>query len=219
MYKKVSVLVFVMVMLSPAVQAAEALSRADRWEFYLQSRWIDGQTLDTAGPSEVTTSDDNTWAFGFGYNFSNRLSLSGEFAWGSVGYTANTVDENSNPVNLGGNLDTGSTMANLTYYFSEGHLAPFVSAQAGAVFVDSNIPSGPPGNVCWWDPWLGYVCSSSQPTYATTNFGYGLAAGIRWDGPKGFFLRGSIGENWINFDSVSGTPGFGIFRFDVGSVF
>lgn len=210
---------FVMVLFIADVNAASPINRSEHWEFYFQTRWIEGETVDLQGPAEVTISDENTFAFGFGYNFNNRLSLSGEFAWGSVSYTANSIDANGDPVRLGGTLDTGSTFANLTYYFSEKSLAPFVGAQMGWVFVDSNIPAGPPSNVCWWDPWWGYICSPYQPTYSETSFGYGVTAGLRWDGPNGFFVRGSIGESWIDFDSTSSAPGFRIIRFDIGSTF
>ena len=88
----------------------------------------------------------------------------------------------------------------------------------GWTFVDSNIPSGPPEGVCWWDPWYGYVCTAYQNTYTKNYFSYNLGLGARWDVYPGFFLRGSVGWQWMDLGKA-GTTDFMGGRLDLGYMF
>lgn len=203
----------------PVCVSAGAAQRAERWEAYFQANWVGGEEVDLNGPASVDVSDDQGWAFGFGYNFTNQWSLAGEFGWGSSSYRADSVDENGDDVRIGGTLDTATTFLNGTYYLFNNSFTPYVSGLLGFTYIDSNIPSGPPSNVCWWDPWYGYICTPYQPTHDETAWTYGLSAGVRWDGPKGFFLRGGMGESWLNLDNADGQPSFTIWHLDIGTTF
>lgn len=205
--------------LSAPLACAGPAHRAERWEAYFQARWIDGEQLGLRGPATVDVSGDQAWAFGFGYNFTNQWSVSGELGWGSTGFRVDSVDENGDDVRVRGTLDTTTTYLNGTYYLLDRALTPYVSGVLGWTYIDSNIPSGPPSNVCWWDPWYGYICTSYQPTHTETAWSYGLSAGLRWDGPKGFFLRGGVGETWFDLDAADGRPSFVNWRLDIGTTF
>ena len=198
---------------------AEPADRAERWEAYFQIRQTQGENVDLDGPASIEVNDDTSWGFGFGYNFNNKMSLGGAFTWGSANFKVNTLDENGDTLKLGGTLDTASTLLNGTYYFMDSKLTPYVSGLLGWTYIDSNIPAGPPVNVCWWDPWYGYVCSLTQPTHSETSFSYGGSLGVRWDGPRGFFLRGGVSELWMDVNAADGTPSFTTWNLDIGSTF
>jgi len=49
--------------------------------------------------------------------------------------------------------------------------------------------SGPPGFGCWWDPWLGYICTPCQSTRTSNEFSYQAGVGLRWDVSTAMSLR------------------------------
>jgi opacity protein-like surface antigen len=204
-------------LLSVDVSAA----RKDKWEMTLQARYTDGTTFGFDGGATAELDDAFGWGFGIGYNFTDQLALSMDFSWSSMNYTATaeSADTPGTTRQITGRADTSSTQLNLTYYFSPERLTPFVAGGLGWTWVDSNIASAPPATGCWWDPWWGYVCYPYQPTYSATEFSYNAALGVRWDIRESFFLRASIGKQWIDLDKASGTPDITLGRFDIGFAF
>ncbi len=71
---------------------------------------------------------------------------------------------------------------------------------------------------CFWYPWWGYICGPVVPTTSSTDFNYGVGAGIRWDVNRQFFLKGGVDQHRVDFSS-SGTPEFTVWRLDFGSRF
>jgi len=49
-------------------------------------------------------------------------------------------------------LDSFSASVGGEYYLNSCQLKPFLSANIGWNRIDTNIPSGLPDTVCWWDP-------------------------------------------------------------------
>ncbi len=76
-----------------------------------------------------------------------------------------------------------------------------------------------PSTGCYWDPWWGYVCYPYPPTYTATEFSYNAALGVCWDIRESFFLRASIGKQWIDVDKASSTPDITLGRLDIGFAF
>jgi len=150
---------------------------------------------------------DNHWAFGL------------EFSWREAGYSATTTPDVGNPnpsFTASGTLDVSTTALTATYHFSPSSLTPLVTANVGRTWIDTNIPNGPPSNVCWWDPWWGYYCGPVVPTKSDVYWSYGLGLGVRWDSQGPFFLRGLVNEQWIDVGGNVGTPSFTIYRVDLG---
>ena len=197
--------------------------RAGRYEVTLQPRYLDSKDVGFSGGSNIELDDDLGFGFGFGYNFTNKLALHLDWSWASMNYRANiaSTDAGGNPTGTqtaSGTLDTSTVAVNMTYYFLDGPVTPFVMGGIGWTFVDSNIPSGPPEGFCWWDPWYGYVCTSYQNTFTDDSISYNLGVGARWDMTPGFFLRGSVGWQWVDFDRA-GTEAFVGGRLDIGFIF
>ena len=136
--------------------------------------------------------------------------------WDSADYEATRVIENDGTRNFDSTLDATSLAATAEYIFSQGRISPFVNASAGWTYVDTNIPSGPAQGGCWWDPWFGYICGTSQPSLTKTEFSYGAAAGVRFDLSENFFLRASVGKSYIDYDKNIGDSGRTIASIGIG---
>jgi len=197
--------------------------RRGRYEITLQPRYVASREIGTDGGSKLELDPALGFGVGFGYNFTNKFALHLDGSWARSDYQAMiaTTNISGNPTGTttaGGTLDTTTVALNLSYYFLNGPFTPFLMGGIGWTFVDSNIPSGPPQGVCWYDPWYGYVCSSYQNTYTKDYFSYNLGLGARWDVVPGYFLRGSVGWQWVDLGRA-GTTGFMGGRLDLGYMF
>lgn len=209
--------------LAPAPTLAQETSRAKRWEFNVGARYLNSESLAFDNTSQADV--DASWGFLFGlaYNFSDRFSLGGEINWSSMDYTARLTPSTaggSAPATIRGTAYTTSLAVNAVYHFLSGPVTPYVSGSAGAVYLDTGIPSGPPVTGCWWYPWYwGYVCGSVVPTKTSTDWIYGVGAGLRWDINEKFFLRAGVQQVWWSAGSAEGTPSFLSYRADFGVKF
>ena len=196
-------------------------NRQDGFEIVLQSKYVDSKTFSGQNGSGADVQDSWGWGFGFGYNFTEHWAFNFDISWRSANYDATVIAEDENnpgtkeTVKYSGRLDTSSTQFSATYNFMDKRFTPFVSGMLGWTFVDTNVPTGPPQNWCWWDPWWGYICSSYVPTVSETDFTYGGALGLRFDITRNMFLRASYNKAWIDFKNASAED-FDAFRLDIG---
>jgi len=218
--------VVILLAVSTSAGAADPIPfrpRQGRSEITLQPRYIASKEIDAGGGSKVDLDSAFGFGLGFGYNFTNNFALHIDGSWASADYQAKIATTNSGgtptgTTTVGGTLDTTTVDLNLSYYFLDGPLTPFVMGGIGWTWVDSNIPSGPPTGTCWYDPWYGYVCTSYQNTYAKDYFSYNLGLGVRWDVAPDFFVRGSVGWQWMDLGKA-GTTDFLGGRLDLGFLF
>ena len=196
-------------------------NRGGGFEVVLQSSYSDSKGLQGENGSSADIQDTWGWGFGFGYNFDEHWAFNFDIGWRSANYDATVVVEdkddpsNSGPKSFTGRLDTSSSLFSGTYNFLDKRFTPYVSGILGWTFLDTNIPTGPPQNWCWWDPWWGYICSSYIPTKSETDFTYGGALGLRFDVTRTFFLRASYNKMWIDFKHGSAED-FDVVRLDLG---
>jgi opacity protein-like surface antigen len=196
-------------------------SREGSFEITLSSNYVDSKNLSGDQGSSADIQDSWGWGFGFGYHLSEHWQLGFDINWRSSNYDATIVVEdldnpgNSGPKNFAGRLDTSSTLFSATYNFSNKNFTPYVSGIMGWTFVDTNVPTGPPQNWCWWDPWFGYICSTYIPTRSETDFSYGGSLGLRYDINRSMFLRAAYSMLWVDFKNT-GAEDFGAFRMDIG---
>jgi opacity protein-like surface antigen len=217
-------LVAVCALAVPFSSADAQTRRAERWQFSVPISFTFSQSVGGEGGSFVDVNNDVGWGFAFGYHFSEKFYLGGEATWIRAGYDATITidddgDENSDGTTvLGGTLDASSLQAVGQFNFLEGSvLTPFVRANLGMTYTDSNIASGPPQGTCWWHPWWGYICDTWRPTYDRTSFSFGGGAGVRADVSRSFFLELSFNGLWI--DLANETPLFDGIRMNVGWIF
>ncbi len=202
-------------------QADTYRSRAERWEFTVQMRYVDDQSISFTGGSEFNVNSDIGWGFGFGYNFNEHLAMSFDIGWNSPSYDATIVSADTPALasrRASGELTTSSMHLNLHYNFIAGPITPFVTAGIGSTYVDSNLAYGPPSSSCWYDPYWGYYCDSYQATYSDSRFSYNASVGMRWDMARDVFLRASIGTHWIDMKN-SGDQDFTTGRLEIGFMY
>src|SRR4030095_14782244 len=96
--------------------------------------------------------------FGYAYNFDQHKSLGIDFAWSDIDYRA-TVQPGAGNGNFAGtinsSIETWTVRFNGTYHLLEGNFTPYVTGGLGWTYIDTNIPTGLPQNVCWYYPWYG----------------------------------------------------------------
>jgi opacity protein-like surface antigen len=204
------------------VLAADAQSsprRAGAWDFTLQPQYSGSASWSGGNASEAETDGGYGFGLGLAYNFSVHLSLGGDLQWNQTDYRATVTPDAGNPGSafaLSGELYTSSLRLNGTWNLLASAFTPFVTGGIGWTYVDTNIPDGPPGTVCWWDPWWGYYCGSYVPTKTETYFTYSASAGLRWDFPQSFFLRALAARQWLDVGGDIGQPDVTQYRIDIG---
>jgi opacity protein-like surface antigen len=219
-FEKTITMVAIAVVLLAGTTVADAQYREDRWEFSLGTFYQLGTTIDGEEGTGLDTDNEFGFTLGGGYNFTDRLATTFGFQWAGVGYDATALDEDLNPVDISGKYDSFTFSGNLVYYFSDGPLSPYVGAGIGWTWIDTNVPNGPPSTWCWWDPWWGYVCSTSYPTETLNAFSYQATLGLRYEFDNDrTFLRLGYTSQWMDFDASSGTPRFDVIVLDIGWMF
>jgi opacity protein-like surface antigen len=206
---------------SPVCLAQES-SRAGKWDLSLQFQYDESQSIDNQQGSHADIESAYGWGFGVDYNLNDHLALGVSFHWHDADYTATVPADITTPAatrTYRGTLETTTTMFNGMWNFSSNDLTPFVLGGLGITWVDTNIPDGPPGTVCWWDPWWGYYCGPVVPTKADNYWTYKVGAGLRWDSKSPFFMRALVSKQWIDVGGGVGTPSFNQIRIDIGTRF
>jgi len=211
------------VLICCAMGAHAQAGRAGKWDFTLQPQYTQG--TDVGGANGSTAKIDSDYGFGFGlaYNFSDRFSLGGELTWSQADYTANVVGAPPFPglsTTIRGEMYTSTLRLNGTWHLLPGPLTPFLTGGLGYTYVDTNIPEGPPTSSCWWDPWTGLTyCGTYYPTRTDSYFSYLAGAGVRWDSPQSFFLRGVVLQQYLDVGGAVGTLDTTQYRIDLGFKF
>lgn len=143
------------------------------------------------------------WGFGIGWNWTENWNLSYRFSLNKPDYTATIVPEDpaEETQTLNYEMSKYSHQFNVTYHFMDGPITPYVQAGIGWTKLDSNVPSQPPTTGCWWDPWWGYICTTTWETFKTSKFTYNVGAGLRWDVNGMVFLRGAWNRQFISLDN------------------
>lgn len=190
-----------------AIATSQAASpfkgRAASWEFTLGPSYIKGKTVDFDGGSHIDTNSNTGINFGIGYNYTDQLATNVQVAWSSSNFSGERMLDTGSTQAVSGTADVSAIQLNGQYYFLKGAITPYVVGGLGWTSIDTNIPTGPPTGVCWYDPWWGYICGEYQPTRVESFLSYNVGVGVRWDINRKVFLRASIGKYWINADNTS----------------
>src|SRR5262245_36303254 len=183
--------------------------------------FTDGQNYSFEGGSTAKTDTRFCITLGYAFNFDQHKALGVEFSWGDQDYRATVqpgIGNNNNTVNINGALETWTVRFLGTYHFMEGNFTPFVTGGLGWTYIDTNIPTGLPQNVCWSYPWYGAYCGTYVPTATSTKFSYNAGAGLRLEMGKGF-VRGMVNQQWLDFGGSYGSNSVTQYRLDFGIKF
>jgi hypothetical protein len=214
-------LILLITALLAAAPAHAQSTRGGKGEFYLSPVFTDGKSYSFEGGSTARTDTGFGITLGYAFNFDQKRALGIEFAWSDQDYVANVQ---GGPGNLGNNgtiraaLETWTVRFLGTYHFMEGNFTPFVTGGLGWTYIDSNIPTGLPENLCWYYPWYGSYCATYVPTATSTKFSYNAGLGLRMEMGKGF-IRGMVNQQWIDFGGNYGSDSVTQYRIDFGVKF
>jgi len=192
--------------------------RGEKWESTFKVVYGQDTTIDAQGGSSTYIKSDFGWGFTLGYNLNPHILLNWDFSSTTPSYKATLVPDSGPEVDINHKMDIYETQFNVVYNVLESSFTPYIQAGAGWSYIDSNIASGPPGAVCWWDPWWGYVCNGYQSTFNDTRFSYNVAAGIRYELSNYLTLKASYRQGFIDL-SNSDDASIGSYHFEIGSIF
>jgi opacity protein-like surface antigen len=198
-------------------RASSATARAGHWEPRIGIVYGNSSTTDFKGGTTVDTESGVGFVGGVDYHFTERLSAGATLSYDSKDYTANAAtDVPGETIQVKGSMDTTSLMVTGTYNFLTGRFTPLVTGGFGWSWVDTNIADAPPDVDCWWNPWYGYVCTSSPNTKGIDGFAYELGVGLRYDFGNSLAADGIYKMKWVGFDNATGTPSFDGFQVNLG---
>jgi opacity protein-like surface antigen len=205
-----------MLALAPAAFAQSA-DRAGTWETRLDIVYQNSSDWDFNGGTTADIDSDTSFLIGVGYHLSDNLELGGNVTFGQTDYTADIVGDQIGEIfSVEGEYEYTSLIFDATWNFLPGAFSPFVSANAGWSWVDTNIATEPPQTGCWWDPWWGYVCTTFQDTKSIDGFAYGFDVGARYDFSDSIAAHLSYRMMWVDLDNADGTPDVDGFRLGIG---
>lgn len=197
--------------------SAQSVNRAGDWEGRLGILFTNSSNWDFNGGTTADIKSDSSFLAGLGYHVSDQLELGGNITFGQTDYTADIAgDEPGEIFGVHGSYDSTSLLFDATWNFLPGQFSPFVTANAGWAWVDTNIAEGPPQTGCWWDPWWGYVCTTFQDTKSIDGLSYGLGIGARYDINESFAIHASYRMQWVDISNAKGTPDLDGFQLSFG---
>lgn len=212
---------FLLAALAAAALAHAQTTRGGKGEFYVSPVFTNSKSYNFDGGSTARSDTGYGLTLGYAYNFDQHKALGVEVAWGSADYRA-TVQPGVGNVNsatdIRGTLDTWTVRFLGNWYLTKGDIAPYITGGLGWTYIDTNIPTGLPQNVCWYYPWYGSYCAAYVPTATSTKFSYNVGAGIRAELGKGF-IRAGVNEQWMDFGGSYGSSAFTQYRIDFGVKF
>lgn len=195
-------------------------ARTGKWQVALIPSYTTSKTIEFDGGAKAEIDEHSGFGIGVGYNYSDFVELELDIGTANADYTGTRIlDDGSNTSQrYNGTFNTSHMNLGLTYNFIASRFTPFIKGNIGLTYIDSGIPTGNIGTVCWWDPWWGYYCGPYAQTYTSTDFSYGADAGLRFDINNKMYLKGSVGKSYINLDNSS-TADFTRYQFTVGFMF
>jgi len=194
-------------------------SRANKWDMSLILFNTESEDYGNPGGSTLDVDSETGWGFSIAYNINANLGLGFDFSYVRPRYKAVLIDEDEMATEIGTKLDVSTGQFKGIWNILKGPLTPYVEAGLGWTYIDSNVADGPPITGCWFDPFLGWVCSTFYSTYSDTSFSYSGALGVRWQVSPEFFLRGGYNQTRIDLSSAAGDLDLGSWRIDIGTSF
>lgn len=205
-------------MLAP-LALADRTHRTDA-TFYLN--YLDDTSVKFQNDTKIETHSDVGFGVGFAYHYTSQLSVGVDTTFQSISYDAYyKAEDDAGDITdhiYGSKMDNLSISINADYYFTPNKVAPYVNGRFGWSFIDTNVPDGPPGSVCWWDPWLGYICDYYQPTKSSSEFGYGAGLGLRYEVNRTSFFKIEYSINYLDVSRADSFDMTGI-RLEFGAMY
>jgi outer membrane protein W len=193
--------------------------RDRKMEFFFIPQYIDGKNLDFNGGAKAEIDSSVSFGFGFGYNFDANWNLGLLFSYAEADYDG-TYDNNGTLETNRHTVYTSSINLVGTYNFLRGNFTPFVSGHIGYTHTNTGISNGEIYIGCppYYDPLFPGYCYPYEGAHTDNSLNYGGFAGVRYDFDNGFFLKGAVGVNVIDYNSHN-LADFTLYQLTLGSTF
>src|SRR5262245_7714660 len=144
---------FLVAALLAAAGAQAQTTRGGKSEFYLSPVFTNAKSYNFEGGSTARSDTGYGLTLGYAFNFDQHTALGMEVSWSDIDYRATVqpgIGNNNAPVDIRGTMETWTVRFLGNYYFTKGDIAPFITGGLGWSYIDTNIPTGLPQNVCWY---------------------------------------------------------------------
>ena len=205
---KIKIATLLVLMAGTMVTAIADGDRAERWEYSFSIDHASKKSLEFANGDNIDLDPKLIWGLGFGYNINNYLSADFLFSYSKSSYDATYEGK---PYTSTTDMHSTYTMMGMTYNIIDAPFTPFVSAKVGMAFVNSGISDDSPPDC---DQTLIYS-SCYESTHTTTELSYSAMVGLRYDFKSQVFVKGGVGINVVNYDSIN-TPYFNVYQLMLG---
>ena len=201
----------------PCIADAQS-RRAGSWETTFSVIFQDSVGITGEGDSTLDVKSNTGWGINFAYNMTSKLAFGMDFEFLNPKYTATLVDDTG----IGNDLIIDHKFSQFNGRFKgvfniiDGPFTPYIEAGLGWSYFDSNVADGPPDTGCYWHPWWGYICNNYYDTFDTTEFSYGLGAGLRYEFRGGAIIKASYNYWEIDGLGKSDDSGFPSARLELG---
>ncbi len=185
----------------------EPLARNGKTEIYGIGQFLSSGDITYDGPyGDLKVRMDNTGLGGFGiaYHFNDFFSVHGDFMFGGATFHANVPTEIGGTVTARQDAFLNTGRFNVDYNIINRRMTPFVTAGIGYQYMEMELSHLPPVDVCWWDPWWGWVCGTGYPTAWETDFTWNVGAGVRWNITDQLFIKAMGGATWLEYSGSRG---------------
>ncbi|WP_111495009.1 MULTISPECIES: outer membrane protein [Marinobacter] len=209
--------ILALLLVVPILPGVALADRAGTWDFSVQMVGNLDETSRGDNDSRLDIDSDLGLAFGGAYHATEHLQFGVDLTFLNPDYEARFNIDGGGTRTVKTELDVFNTHIYGAWNFMEGPLTPYVRAGLGWTYIDSNIISSDvPVGVCWWDPWLGYVCSATYNTYDDTQFSYGAGAGVRYEFGEHYFVQAGFDHFELTDDDLGASPDFDVWRIQFG---
>jgi len=186
----------------------EYFERRNKTEVYGIGQFLSSKDINFNGPNggTIPLHMDNTGLGGFGiaYHFNDFIAIHGDFMFGGATFHGTVPLEQGGTFNINQDAFIQSGRFNIDYNIINRRITPFLTAGIGYQYIETELKNLPPANYCWWDPWWGYVCTSSQPYAWQTDFTWNAGAGLRWNITDHLMVKATGGATWLEYGGSHG---------------
>lgn len=118
---RLTVVVGAMTMAMPSVA-----DRGQKYEFAFTVPYLNGETVNFDGGASASLNSDPGFGFRAGFNYTDHISISGQFLWNSTSYDAVRVldDGERTEQSVRGVLDGFTANLGVDYYLFDGDFTP-----------------------------------------------------------------------------------------------
>jgi opacity protein-like surface antigen len=177
-----------------------------RTEVYGIGQYLHSDDITFNGPVgdvKMKMEDTGLGGFGVAFHFNDFFSVHGDFMFGGATFNGNLPTETGGTIGIKQDAFLQTGRFNVDYNIINRRITPFVTAGIGYQYLETELTHLPASNVCWWDPWWGWICDGHTIAWET-DFTWNVGAGFRWNITDSLIVKAMAGANWLEYSGARG---------------